>query len=407
MLEITIPLIKVDITVFSSFVYFVFLVALFVYLCKNFKKSVFIIILNILLFLSLLLSFVHLIYLTGVNKQYIINPDNTFKQYGGVSYFPTFIKNKSLHIRCFNNSNSSNNSSNSSSSSSNNTTVLFEAGLPFYSTIWTNILDIINNNNNSNSGNSSTTFNQSIKQYCIYDRYGYGWSDLLDHPVMGLEMVNDLKENLNLLGINSNVISVGWSYGGILSQLMANQYPSLIDGIVLVDSMDLGDLQDKFLLDLLKKGVMSFEALKFVSLSGLIQLPLGYPLSSGYYDKSIPLSEVSKKSSNAIYQTYEFIQASIDELSICLETIHQLNDIVLNFSKSNNNSSDQYLGNKPMVVLTAGQNGGEDWLKRQDIIANYSSNSVHIVNNQTDHFIPLHAPYSIINSINLCVNLIK
>jgi len=402
MLSIPIPLLKVDISIFSAFVYFLFLITLFIYICRKCKRTVLLIILNIFLFLCILLSFINLIYLTGVNKPYILNPDNTFKQqYGGVSYFPTFIKNKSLHIRCF-----SNNNNNNSSNSNSNITVLFEAGLPFYSTVWTNILDVLNNNSSNYNSTSSNTFNNEIKQYCLYDRYGYGWSDLIEHPILGLEMVNDLKENLNLIGINKNVITVGWSYGGILSQLMANQYPSLIDGIVLVDSMDLVDLQDKFLINLLKQGVMSFEALKFVSISGLIRLPLGYPLSSGYYDHSIPLSSISKKSSNAIYQTYEFIQTSINELSICLDTIQQLSNIISNHS-SVTNGNNQYLGDIPLVVLTAGENGSEDWLQRQDVLSNYSSNSIHIVNNQTDHFVPLHAPNSIINSINLCIKLIK
>ncbi|KYQ89896.1 hypothetical protein DLAC_08459 [Tieghemostelium lacteum] len=321
------------------------------------------------------------------DKFKLSNPDLSYtRQFNNAtSHFP-IINNRKLHIRCY---------QNEFNRSGNSKTVLFEAGIPFYSTVWGNVLvEMLNNSMVQND----------IKQYCVYDRYGYGWSDFKDTQTSALDMVVDLKGYLTQLNITSNLVLVGWSYGGILSQMFSVTYPSMVDGLVLVDTMDVEDLQDSFLQSMIKTGVHSFSILKYLLVTGIVSLPLNYPLESGYMGEGIQLPSSLKISNNIFYSSYPTIETSIQELSVITESLNQLNHTMVKYQLSNQGSS-QYLGSLPLVVLTAGQNGTPDWIQRQTIIASFSSSSIHIINNQTNHFVPLNAANSIVNSIQLCIAL--
>jgi pimeloyl-ACP methyl ester carboxylesterase len=73
-------------------------------------------------------------------------------------------------------------------------------------------------------------------QVITYDRAGYGWSD---PPPNGFSIdttVDDLNKVLESSKIDTPVILVGHSVGGIYSRLFADKYPEKVSGLVLVDS---------------------------------------------------------------------------------------------------------------------------------------------------------------------------
>ncbi|KAN0006956.1 hypothetical protein ACTFIU_005149 [Dictyostelium citrinum] len=385
--------IRIEYRYLPSTLYCFVVVSLFFYFIgKTNKKRYY----SYLFFILSLISIIDIILLIQESNIFL-DPNKTFSgEFGGKSFRPT-INETSLHIRCFD-----------YNSNGGEKTIIFEAGTPFYSTIWGNVLDNLQQQqqtNNSNNNNNNPM--NKIKQYCIYDRYGYGWSDLKyksnrNKGIEGIEAVNDLKQYLEQIGINDHLILVGWSYGGIMSQLFASQFPSIVDGILLVDSMGLMDLTDTFLIKLINQGINSFKVLKYILPSGITRIltPL-FPLSSGYLDSTIDLSDSLKYSNNLIYQSFNNIDASKNELSIIFDSINQLNAIITNQNNIFGNS--EYMGNKSLVVLTAGQNGTPDWINLQFDMTYYSSNSVQIVNNSTDHFVPLHGSQSIVNAISLCI----
>ncbi|KAM9982439.1 hypothetical protein ACTFIZ_006968 [Dictyostelium cf. discoideum] len=385
--------IKIEYRYLPSTLYCLVVVSLFFYfISKTNKKRYF----SYLFFILSLISIIDIVLLIK-ESDIFLEPNKTFStEFGGKSFRPT-INETSLHIRCF-----EYNSNNGAEK-----TIIFEAGTPFYSTIWGNVLENLQQQQLNNSNNPMN----KIKQYCIYDRYGYGWSDLKyksnrNKGVNAIEAVNDLKQYLELIGINDHLILVGWSYGGILSQLFASQFPSIVDGVLLIDSMGLTDLTDTFLVNLINQGINSFKVLKYILPSGITRIltPL-FPLSSGYLQQSasIELSDSLKYSTDLIYQSFNNIDASKNELSIIFDSINQLNDMIVNQNNLFGNS--EYLGNKSLVVLTATQDCAPDWINIQFEMTHYSSNSVQIVNNSTDHFVPLHASQSIVNAISLCIVL--
>eukprot|EP01132_Coremiostelium_polycephalum_P003822 gene3822-4755_t len=341
-------------------------------------------------------------YTVDINK--VTNPDDTLGAplfVNGTSYFPTTSmenSDKSLHIRCYQ---WQFHSPSSSLDQKPTKTVLFEAGTPFFSTIWANTLIdiqskvqagpiIFNDTSNCTSiySNSNTSYSNKmddrnqykIKQYCVYDRFGYGWSDFTKDPLLGLDMAKNLKSSLEQIGVQSNIIYVGWSYGGILGQLFTHQYPDSVDGLVLVDSMDIQDLNDSFLKSLIRTGINSFRALKYLLPTGLLRIPVNFPLSSGYLDGDTDIPYSIRRSSNIIYQTYGSVRTSMDELSILFDSITQLKSVVDN--------STRYLGSKPLVVLTAGNNGGEDWIDRQKQMTKAPKTDPTIIPAKTSVFIP-------------------
>jgi pimeloyl-ACP methyl ester carboxylesterase len=69
-----------------------------------------------------------------------------------------------------------------------------------------------------------------------YDRAGFGGSDLPSSPYNAIEEVAGLRKGLERLRLAKKVLLVGHSYGGLLNQLYAHQYPKSVKGVVLIDS---------------------------------------------------------------------------------------------------------------------------------------------------------------------------
>ncbi|MGM7683292.1 alpha/beta fold hydrolase [Cytobacillus sp. Hm23] len=69
-----------------------------------------------------------------------------------------------------------------------------------------------------------------------YDRAGYGWSD--PHP-NGFNVdttIDDLNEILEYFNIDTPVVLVGHSLGGLYSRLFTDKYPEKVSGLILVDA---------------------------------------------------------------------------------------------------------------------------------------------------------------------------
>ncbi|MGN4124814.1 alpha/beta fold hydrolase [Lysinibacillus sphaericus] len=73
-------------------------------------------------------------------------------------------------------------------------------------------------------------------QVITYDRAGYGWSDPPPNEFSVDETIEDLSKILESSKIDTPVIVVGHSVGGIYSRLFADKYPEKVFGLVLVDS---------------------------------------------------------------------------------------------------------------------------------------------------------------------------
>jgi pimeloyl-ACP methyl ester carboxylesterase len=70
---------------------------------------------------------------------------------------------------------------------------------------------------------------------CAYDRAGDGWSDLGPHPRTMRQQAYELHALLGRGGERPPYVLVGHSYGAVVVQLYAATYPADVAGMVLVD----------------------------------------------------------------------------------------------------------------------------------------------------------------------------
>lgn len=76
----------------------------------------------------------------------------------------------------------------------------------------------------------------STARVCIYDRAGIGASDPVDGMHTATDAVEDVRALLAAAAIEPPYVLVGFSMGGIVTQLHAATYPEDVAGIVLVES---------------------------------------------------------------------------------------------------------------------------------------------------------------------------
>jgi pimeloyl-ACP methyl ester carboxylesterase len=69
----------------------------------------------------------------------------------------------------------------------------------------------------------------------LYDRLGTGWSERVGLPRTSLEVVNELRELLQVADVPSPYILVGHSLGGLFARHFAILYPTETSGLVLLD----------------------------------------------------------------------------------------------------------------------------------------------------------------------------
>ncbi len=72
---------------------------------------------------------------------------------------------------------------------------------------------------------------------CTYDRAGMGWSEPGPSPRSGTQIVSELNLLLENAGIDGPLVLVGHSFGGLLVQQYARQFPHQVAGLVLVDAV--------------------------------------------------------------------------------------------------------------------------------------------------------------------------
>lgn len=76
-----------------------------------------------------------------------------------------------------------------------------------------------------------------LSQTVIYDRAGYGWSDMSPKTATAEEAIADLEASLTAAGIASPYLLVGDSLGSYHMCLYAHRYPEKVAGLVLTDGL--------------------------------------------------------------------------------------------------------------------------------------------------------------------------
>jgi pimeloyl-ACP methyl ester carboxylesterase len=76
-----------------------------------------------------------------------------------------------------------------------------------------------------------------LTRVCVYDRSGYGWSQISSKPRTSQQVVNELHELATEAQILPPYILVGDSFGSYNMRLYAHQFPDEVIGLILTDGL--------------------------------------------------------------------------------------------------------------------------------------------------------------------------
>lgn len=209
-------------------------------------------------------------------------------------------------------------------------TVVLEAGLGGSSASWAAIAPDVA---------ASTTV-------CAYDRAGHERSDEAARPQDGVALATDLEILLDRAGQAGPYVLVGHSSGGPYLRVFADRHPELVAGMVLIDAQP----ADAFVAlpdypAFYRNARVAYTLAPTFARIGLLGPILG-----------LPANEATPDAARAARDEFAMLPAVLDQAA-------QLTDI----------------GNRPLVVLSAGAGLQEGWATAQRALADLSTAAVHRV----------------------------
>jgi pimeloyl-ACP methyl ester carboxylesterase len=232
---------------------------------------------------------------------------------------------------------------------------------------------------------------------CSYDRAGMGWSEAGAQPRTSRLIARELHTLLGNAGVEGPYVLVGHSFGGTNMQVYASQYPNEVAGMVLVDSA----LEDEEAVTLTKSLQPPPVLLKIYATIGLTRLP--YTLGAEPPGLTSPELEDEQA---AISSHRKHIFAIADETSSLEESFAE------------NRAHPMSLGDKPLMVLTAGSVQTEgtglspeqaDQLDKlhsesQAALTRRSENARQIIAEDSGHYIQVEQPALVIDAMRKVVD---
>jgi pimeloyl-ACP methyl ester carboxylesterase len=249
---------------------------------------------------------------------------------------------------------------------------------------------------------------------CSYDRAGYGWSELGPEPRTSLQIAKELKALLNSAGENGPYVLVGHSFGGFNVRVYTGLYPEDVVGVVLVDALH--EDEDKRITEILPVEVLEQEnrnelwnerVNRFLTPLrihlGILRLQVatgwGTPVY-GILQSARSLPKEFRQELLYLRQQEKFQRAVASESSAFSDTVSQV--------RAAGN-----LGDRPLVVLTAGKPYDDPLLTREQLDkegnlwinvlqaeeAHLSTRGKQIVVPDSGHMIPFERPDAVVSAI--------
>ena len=235
---------------------------------------------------------------------------------------------------------------------------------------------------------------------CSYDRAGYGWSDPGPFPRTSREIARELHALLENAHVPPPYVLVGHSFGGFNVRMFNLLYPSEVAGVVFVDASQ----EDQELK--MRRSIREADAKDLRQLQRMNSV-MGFLIQLGIARAGMTRSLDLQK-----------LPADLRDELIYLQLQRKFVDAMVSEESSFDDSVDQVrgagtLGNKPVVVLTAGafvdipavpkQDSDEffaSWVgELQPRLAHLSSRGRQVVLLNSHHLIPLEQPQAIVNAV--------
>ena len=202
---------------------------------------------------------------------------------------------------------------------------------------------------------------------CWYDRAGVGWSDPPSSPRTSASIVSDLHEALQRARVLPPYVMAGGSVGGEYVHIYAARYPTDVAGLVLIDSAVPDQHEPDFMLSPLNRTSGSMRhlicmALPAASRFGIIRLAVSRerrPPPPDFTPEQASVLAKLEAQPKASITNAEQACAATDEGRIVPREGGGNPDI--NNAAKNAGS----LGNRPLVVLTAGRYWAPDGFEKE------------------------------------------
>jgi pimeloyl-ACP methyl ester carboxylesterase len=218
---------------------------------------------------------------------------------------------------------------------------------------------------------------------CTYDRAGVGWSEVSPEPRTAREFAKELHTLLANANEHSPYVLVGHSLGGYTMRVFAHDYSAQVVGLVFVDPQNISITNVVAPNPAPKPGTNSFPML--MARIGIVRL-LAVPLGSV---QDLPEKDKQADTANAV--SPRSVQTFLDEGMGMSEGVAQARAV-------------KSLGKLPIIVLSRGKEMDIESAASQARYLKLSTNSLHLVADQSDHRIMIEQPKAVVDAIN---NMIK
>jgi pimeloyl-ACP methyl ester carboxylesterase len=238
---------------------------------------------------------------------------------------------------------------------------------------------------------------------CSYDRAGYGWSGAASPgPRTSLEIARELHALLAAAEEKAPYILVGHSFGGFNVRVYTNQFPSEVVGVVLVDTSH--EDQEKRMPPVLQASFKKqMQQIEWQQKLAPLLIHSGFARLTGGSDGAYLPRDFQRELQYLELQT-KFIDAAMSESAHFSESAEQV--------RAAGN-----LGDRPLIVLTAGKNPDASVLPKeipaaefaafhqiwidelQPAQARLSTRGKRIIIPDSDHMIPFHRPDAVTSAV--------
>jgi pimeloyl-ACP methyl ester carboxylesterase len=213
---------------------------------------------------------------------------------------------------------------------------------------------------------------------CTYDRAGIGWSEVSPKPRTAREYAKELHTLLEKANEPGPYVLVGHSMGGYTVRVYSQDYPQEVAGVVFIDPQNLSVSVTATPTPTPKPGGFSLPAL--MARVGLVRLLAG-PLGS---IENLP--EGDKQAYAAYAVTSRDAQTLSDEFIGMSEGGAQARAVTT-------------LGSLPLIVLSRGKDMDADSAASQARYLQLSTNSQHLIADNSGHHIMIEQPEAAVEAI--------
>ena len=221
---------------------------------------------------------------------------------------------------------------------------------------------------------------------CTYDRAGMGWSESSPQPRTAREFAKELHTLLEKANEPGPYVLVGHSMGGYTVRVYAHDYPEEVAGLVLIDPQNLSTEDAATFNPAPKPSKTSLPVL--MARIGLARLLAG-PLGS---IQNLPEGDKQAYTANTV--TPRSTQTLLDEGRGMSEGGAQARAVTT-------------LGALPLIVLSRGKDMDAESAASQARYLQLSTDSQHLVADQSDHRIMIEQPEAAVAAILQMVEQIR